>query len=123
MSAFAGTTLVWPGTVLDQAWKLNSAAYQQLAPVGRLAGFLFFGLSAAMVAAAVGWFLRRRWGFQLAVVIIAIQALGDLVNLIRGALLRGGIGFVIAGSLLFYLLRRKIRHCFDTDRPKQPVDV
>jgi hypothetical protein len=46
------------------------------------------------------------------VAIIATQVLGDLVNIFRGDLLRGGIGFLIAGALLLYLLRPRLRSAF-----------
>ena len=45
----------------------------------------------------------RIWSAALAVV-IAVQVLGDLVNVLRGDVVRGAIGFTIAGGLLFYLL-------------------
>jgi hypothetical protein len=35
-----------------------------------------------------------------------------LVNIFRGDLLRGGIGFLIAGALLLYLLRPRLRSAF-----------
>ena len=44
--------------------------------------------------------------------IIAIQVLGDLVNAFRGDVVRGGLGFVIAGALLVYLLRPEVRAAF-----------
>ena len=65
-----------------------------------------------MAVAATGWFRRRIWGYWLAVIIILTQVVGDLVNLIRGDYLRGGTGFVIAGALLLYLLRRNVRAAF-----------
>ena len=112
MACFAGTTLIWRGTVLDRAWRLNPTAYQQLAPLGVPAGVLFFVLSAALLAAAIGWFRRRLWGWRLAVAIVAIQAAGDLVNVIRGDLVKGGVGVAIAGALVLYLLRPKVRMAF-----------
>jgi hypothetical protein len=45
-------------------------------------------------------------------VIIAIQVLGDIVNCVRGDWLRGGVGVVIAGALLLYLARPKVRGVF-----------
>jgi hypothetical protein len=112
MAALAGTTLVWRGTVLDKAWVLNEPAYQQLSSAGRFVGILFLLLSATLVAAAVGWSKRRFWGWGLAVGIISTQVLGDFVNLARGNFLRGGVGVVIAGALLFYLLRPTVRRAF-----------
>ena len=56
-------------------------------------------------------FVRGARG-QLTVAIIATQMLGDLVNAFRGDVVRGGIGFVIAGTLLVYLMRPVVRSSF-----------
>jgi hypothetical protein len=112
MAALAGVTLVWPGTVLDRMWALNLPAYRQMAPLGRGMGALFVILSAALASAGTGWFKRRLWGWRLAVLTIATQVIGDLVNVIRGDLLRGGVGFFIAGLLLLYLFSAKVRASF-----------
>ena len=37
---------------------------------------------------------------------------GDLVNCVRGDVLRGGTGVIIAGALLLFLWRPKIRDSF-----------
>jgi len=112
MAALAGTTLAWPGSVLDRAWSLNPTAYAQLAPLGRPIGSLFLLLSACLAATGVGWFKRRLWGWALAVVIILSQVIGDLVNVFLGQFVRGGVGVIIAGLLLFYLLRPRVRKAF-----------
>ena len=112
MATFAATTLLWPGTRLDRAWELNQTAHRQLAPYGAFAGLLFLLLSAALLASAIGWFKRRRWGWMLAVVIIAVQAGGDLVNAVRGDLVKGAVGVAIAGAMLGYLLQPAVRMAF-----------
>jgi len=112
MASFAGTTLIWRGSALDRIWALNLTAYKQLAPLGRNVGILFLLLSAALAIAGVGWFKRRLWGWRLAVGIILTQALADLVNLLMGNFVRGGIGLTLAGALLFYILRPEIRTHF-----------
>jgi len=112
MSSLAATTLLWRGTPLDRIWALNPMAYKQLAPMGGSVGLLFVLLSVALSAAGIGWFRRRLWGWRLAMVIIGIQVLGDVVNCVRGDWLRGGTGVVIAGALLLFLLRPKIRATF-----------
>ena len=117
MAGLAATTLLWHGTFLDRAWKLNPAAYAQLAPLGSKIGILFVLLSAALLLSGLGWFRRRLWGWRLAVVIIAIQVLGDITNLIRGDWLRGGIGVVVAGALLFYLGTPRVRAEFSNGLP------
>ena len=112
MASLAATTLLWRGTALDRLWDLNPTAYRQLAPLGSKVGILFLLLGAALTTAGVGWFRRRLWGWRLAVAIIATQVLGDFINCIRGDLLRGGIGVLIAGALLLFLLRPQIRAAF-----------
>ena len=112
MACLAGTTLVWRGTVLDRMWALNAPAYRQLAPFGKTVGIPLLLLGATMAVAGTAWFKRRVWGWRLAVAIIATQVFGDLVNAFMGDLVRGGVGFVIAGALLVYLLRPQVRCAF-----------
>jgi hypothetical protein len=112
MACLAGTTLVWRGTVLDGIWPINAPAYRRLAPFGKTVGIPLLLLGATMAVAGTAWFKRRVWGWRLAVAIIAIQVFGDLVNTFMGDLVRGGVGFVIAGALLLYLLRPQVRCAF-----------
>ena len=112
MASLAGTTLIWQGTLLDSMWVLNASAYRQLAPLGKTVGVPFLVLSAALAAAGVGWFGRHLWGWRLAGVIIAVQVLGDLVNIFMGHFVRGATGATIAGGLLFYVLRPEVRAAF-----------
>jgi hypothetical protein len=116
MAAFAGTTLLWPGSRLDRAWILNSDAYKTLRTFGRLIGIPFLALSAALLIAGVGWFHRRAWGWRLAVAIIAIQLLGDGASALEGHVVRGVAGLAIAGALLFYLFRPSVRTAFQESR-------
>ena len=112
MATLAGTTLVWPGTALDRVWAFNKTAHTQLSSAGKSVGDLFFFLSVTLIAASIGWFKRRVWGWVLAVGIISTQVMGDLGNLVTGDLLRGATGLAIAGALLFYLLRPNVRATF-----------
>lgn len=112
MASLAAITLLWRGTALDRVWALNPMAYRQLGPLGAKVGVLFLVLGAALTTAGIGWFWRRLWGWKLAVVIIGVQALGDVVNCAQGDWLRGGTGVVIAGALLVYLLRARVRAAF-----------
>src|SRR4051812_14646558 len=86
MAALAGMTLVFPQSFLTAMWRLNPTAYAQMAPWGVLAGIPMLLLSAVMVCAALGWYRRRRWGWTLAVIVIATQTAGDAANLIAGRL-------------------------------------
>lgn len=112
MASLAGTTLVWPGTSLDRVWVLNRGAYHQLAPFGRAVGVMFLLLAMVLAVAGIGWLKRRRWGWRLAVVIIATQVLGDFVNALRGHVAQGATGVTIAGALFLYMTRRHVRAAF-----------
>jgi hypothetical protein len=115
MALIAGIALIWPGTILDRMWLLNPSAHQQLAPFGKTVGIPFLLLSVVLCSATVGWFNRRRWGWQLTVFIIATQVLGDLVNVLLGRVIEGGVGVAIAGALLLYLLRANVKSVFETN--------
>ena len=120
MSGLAGILLLFPGTRLDLMWELNPSAHEQLARFGALPGILFLCLSVILMATTVGWFRRRRWAWQLAVIVIAAQIFGDLFNVFSGRVGEGVLGVVIAGSLLFYLVRPNVRHSFGpSDMPER----
>lgn len=112
MAGLAAITLLWRGTPLDGVWVLNPIAYKELTPLGGTVGILFLLLGATLTIAGIGWFRHRLWAWRLAIAIIATQVLGDVANLVRGDLLRGGIGIIIAGGLLLLLLRSKMRAAF-----------
>ena len=112
MASLAATTLLLPGTRLDQAWTLNLAAYKQLFPLGSKIGIPFLLLAVVLVVSGVGWFQRRLWGWGLAVAIVTTQVIGDIANLVRGDWLRGGTGATVAGALLLYLLTPRVRAAF-----------
>jgi len=114
MATLAAITLTWPGTPLDQAWRLNPDAYARLAPIGKTAGPLFFLLAVVLALAASGWLGRRLWGWCLATALIAIQALAGIVNLFLGSILEGLTGAVLASALVFYLLRASVRSAFSS---------
>jgi hypothetical protein len=112
MAAYAAVTLLRPGTILDALWALNQRGHAGLVLLGRGAVLLFAVLSMLLGLAAVGWFRRKSWGWMLGVTIIAINAAGDLINGVLGDWLKGGVGVAIAGLLLIYMTRARVRHYF-----------
>ena len=112
MAAYAAITLLNPGTLLDVLWTLNKQAHIQLAVLGRVAAIPFGIVSIALALAAAGWLRRRYWGWVLGVTIIAINAAGDLINLVIGERMKGAAGVVIAGLLLIYMTRSRMRAYF-----------
>jgi hypothetical protein len=112
MASLAGTTLVWQGSALDRIWILTPHAHTELVPFGKAVGIPFLLLAATLALAGMGWFKRRRWGWALAVAVIATQVLGNLVNIWMAHYLEGGLGVVIAGTLLLYLVRADVKSVF-----------
>jgi hypothetical protein len=112
MAGYAAFTLLLPGTALDALWALNKEAHAELVLVGGIAGGMFIVLSGVLAGAAVGWLRRRTWGWWLGVVIVSINAAGDLANLARGEVVKGAVGVAIAGGLLIYVTRAGVRGYF-----------
>ena len=111
MAAYAGVTLLWPGTLLDGLWRLNPSAHIQLLIIGPAIGVLFFVLSAALAVAGIGWAKRRSWGWTLGVIMLAMHVIGDLASAAMGDW-RGGAAVLVAGALLFYLFRPSVKRVF-----------
>ena len=101
--------LVYPGGVLEQLWVLNPPAHTAFLAMGPWAIVLMAVVSAACAFTAVGLWSRANWGRHLALLLLAINLVGDVSNaLIRGDL-RTLIGLPIAGLLIAYLLSRQAR--------------
>lgn len=113
MATFAGITLLFPGTFLDRAWRLNPTGHAGLTALGRWVGFLFPLLGFTLAASGIGWLKRRPWAWMLAVLLIAGNAFGDLTRLVSGAWIEGAVGVLIAGALLIYMTRPGMRKYFN----------
>jgi hypothetical protein len=112
MAAFAGFTLLFPGTFLDALWVLNKRGHDGLAALGRWAALPFVILSPLLALAALGWFRRRRWGWVIGIAIIVMNMAGDLGQIFFGEGWKGILGVAIAGMLLTYMIRRSVRTYF-----------
>lgn len=112
MASLAGETLVWRGTLLDRIWRLNPRAYAELLPLGRVPGILFLLLAVALALAGVGWLQRKVWGWWMAVAMIAAQVVGGMVHLLMDRIAEGAVGVGVAGFLLVYLLRPRVKSQF-----------
>jgi len=114
MTTYAALTLLMPGTVLDVLWSLNKQGHESLIAVGPVAAGPFIVLSPLLALAAIGWLRRRRWGLILGCALIAINLLGDASQIAFGQRLKGVIGVLAAGLLLYYMTRRGVRAYFRT---------
>ncbi|HEY3785213.1 MAG TPA: hypothetical protein VGL55_08040 [Steroidobacteraceae bacterium] len=107
-----GTALMSPGSRLEALWSLYPERRSLLMPYRLWLGPIFLILALAMAATSAGCFLRRNWGWVLAVVIFAGQVLGDAVQLLMGRYLEGAVGIAAGGAILFYLGRPAVRQSF-----------
>jgi hypothetical protein len=108
----AGAALLLPGSKLEVIWLVYPERRAMLMPYRAWLGPGFLALAAAMAAASVGCFMRRRWGWRLAVAIFAVNGLGDALQLFMGRFVEGGVGVAAAGAILFYLSRPGVRAAF-----------
>lgn len=108
----AGSALMWPHTFLEVVWKVYEARRALLMPYRQIAGPGFLALSLVMAVASVGCFRRREWGRVLAIAIFAVNGAGDVVQLLLGHWLEGGIGVTAAGLLIHWLTRPAVKEVF-----------
>jgi hypothetical protein len=109
-----GVALLFPGTFLDRMWVYNRPAHAAFQTVGKTsgAGFLVLGLIVGVTAGGLS--CGRRWAWWLAILIFALNGIGDLFGpLATRDLLRSGSGLVVAIGFLVVLLRRNVRALFD----------
>jgi len=98
---------------MEEIWRLYPARRASLMPYHDWLGPGFLMLAVVMVAASIGCFRQREWGWWLTVAIFAANGLSDAAQIVLGHFLEGGVGVAVAGAILFYLTRPKVRGLFD----------
>jgi len=97
--------LIFPGSAFDSLWRLNPDAQAAFQSLGVMSIFLMALVGTACGAAAVGLAKNRGWGRNLALIILAVNLVGDSINVFARHDLRTLIGIPIGGALIFYLLK------------------
>lgn len=113
MCALTICLLLFPGTSLDAAWRLNPAAQTSFATIGRWAVIIMLIVGSACAVAAFGLAKCAEWGRRVALTILCVNMLGDCGNAIVRADWRTLIGLPIAGLMIFYLMSAPVRRYFD----------
>lgn len=112
MSGLSFLALLFPSSQLKSIWRLNPDAHTSFLLLGGWALMLMASVSLACGLAALGLFRYRRWGYWLALGILATNAIGDL----GGAILRSDprtlIGVPIVALLIAFLARPRVRSMF-----------
>lgn len=113
VSLTASISLLQPNSFLDSMWELNLRAHRNLSSLGQWAVVMLFIVSALCAAAALGLWRGSKWGYWLAVGLMATNLLGDVTNVMLGTEPRAIVGVPIAGAVLAYLLlSKRVRQFF-----------
>ena len=104
MCALTIVLLLFPGTVLDLAWRLNPEAQRSFQSLGTLSILLMAVVGISCGGAAIGLFRGAQWGRLLALVILWVNLTGDAANAILRHDYRALIGLPIGGLMIVYLL-------------------
>ena len=104
ISFLAGVSLLVPSALFETMWRINSRGHDGLARIGLWGVALLFAASISCAAAAIGLWLRARWGHRIAVTLIAINLLSDVANAVLVMEPRAIVGVPIALAVPFYLL-------------------
>jgi hypothetical protein len=105
MCALTIVLLLFPGTALDSAWRLNPDAHAGFQSLGKMSIFLMASVGLLCALAAFGLTKGAQWGRRLALAILAINLIGDTVNAVVRHDARTLIGIPIGGAMMVYLLK------------------
>jgi len=104
MCALTVGLLLFPGSALDSLWRLNPDARLAFESLGYWSVVLMLTVGTACFFAAIGLWRARPWGTWLAVIVLAINMLGDLTNVFVRHDYRGLVGVPVVGAMIFFLL-------------------
>ncbi len=111
-SFVSSISLFFPGSFLERMWRLNPRARAGFADLGVWAIVLMCAVCAACASAAVGLWRGKRWGYWLAVALLAINLLGDIVNVLLGTEPRAVFGIPIVVAIFAFLMSGQVRRFF-----------
>jgi hypothetical protein len=97
--------LLFPGTALDSAWRLNPGARLAFQSLGNWSVALMVMVGTACAAAAIGLWQGALWGVRTALVILSLNIIGDVTGALVRHDYRALIGLPIGGAMIFYLGR------------------
>jgi hypothetical protein len=106
-------SLLFPGSFLEPMWLLNPRAHDAFASIGAWAVVLMCFICIVCGSTAVGLWRGTTWGYWLAVALLAINLLGDIVNVVLGTEPRALIGIPIVVEIFTFLMCKRVRRYFD----------
>lgn len=113
ISFIVAVSLLFPGSFLEPMWRLNQRAREGFAGVGGWAILLMGVVSFGCAMAAAGLWRGSRWGYWLALILLAINLIGDIANVLLGTERRAAVGIpIVIAILVFLLASRRVRQFF-----------
>lgn len=109
--------LLFSAGPLDAMWRLNPPAREAFRTMGPWAVVLLLGVSAACWLSALGLWGLRPWGRWAATALLAVDLAGDTGNAILRHDPRTLVGLPIAGAMIWYLQRLRVRRSFASSTP------
>ena len=88
-------------------WRLNPRAREGFASMGPWSVVLMAVVSLACGLSAAGLWKGARWGWRLALAVLAVNILGDATNSLLRNDPRTAIGIPIGGAMMAYLWSRR----------------
>lgn len=104
MCALTTGLLLFPGTALDSLWRLNPDAHHAFQSFGSWSIVLMLTVGTGCLFTAIGLWRGTRWGTRLAVIILALNIIGDLINALFRHDYRALIGLPVGAAMIFYLV-------------------
>jgi hypothetical protein len=114
MSGLSALTLFFPGTAIDQIWRINPDGHAQLLAAGPPAAAGMALLSVIMLTTAWGLFSRRRWAWWTAVAVLTVNAISDMTAAIVSHNPQTLIGVPIAALVVWWMSRPNVRALFQS---------
>src|SRR4051812_39233759 len=107
MSGLTPVMLSFPGSVIEPLWRLNPRAREGFVAMGGWAVVLMLAVCVACATAAVGLWRCSRVGYWTALVVLAINLVGDTANAFVAHDWRTLIGLPIGGLMMVYLVSKR----------------
>ncbi len=112
VSCISSVSLLFPGSFLEPMWRLNPRARESFTSMGVWAIVLMCAICVACASAAAGLWRGTRWGYWLAVVLLAINLLGDIANVLLGTEPRAVVGVPIVLAILAFLMSERVKRFY-----------